>query len=423
MKIGTTLLLLCLGFLSGCSNQDNTQDNGNPPAPALSEAKELPLPPIPDPMDADAIMKIWAMDHDETDFMGEISDFYERPGNWKGKRRMGPDPNNLVQSREYSFSAKFVNRRFMTWEFLGEGIPPSYSVMTYFPETDSYYQWVTQESGEFAEYKGKKIEGRGMVWESVVWPIGEGNALSFAMSPGPDGLLMKETVEVMKDGERLAYGEGEAHWMSGPGMELLSAKEIQELVAEPHNPNWEVPEIAELILKSGEWKRVEKIRVRKAEEPQGPLEAAKSLLEGAKQLLEIGEAEDQSQEEMERSLQQVVKYVRGKFVVYIVRNSEGIQLFEGVVYYDSRANLLRDDSIDSNGDILARSVAVPNLGKRELRSKSLPHEDHDRLHAITATVSPDRKEWHYRGKGRENGKLIAVLEGKMEWIGELPKEE
>ena len=106
-------LLLGLGILAGCSQQDSeqdaAQDAGNPPAPALSEAKALPLPPIPEPMDADAIMKIWAMDHDEAGFMEKMK-MTERPGTWKGKRRMGPDKKNLEQSQEFSFVSKRVNR-------------------------------------------------------------------------------------------------------------------------------------------------------------------------------------------------------------------------------------------------------------------------------------------------------------------------
>ena len=215
------------------------------------------------------------------------------------------------------------------------------------------------------------------------------------------------------------HGEGEAHWMSGPGMELLSAEEIGELLAEPHNPNWEVPEIASLIGKPGEWKRVDKIRVRKEEEP---LEAAKSLLEGAKALLQLGEADDEPQEETERSLQQVVKYVRGRFAVYTVSNPEGEKLYSGVTYYDSHANLLIDSVIDAEG-VAQRSVGVPDPDKGEARWKSLPHEDHDRLFTSTVTVSPDRKGWRARVKGWKNGRLMAVIEGQMEWLGELPKED
>ena len=425
MRTWTTLLLLCLGFLAGCSKQDNKHDAANPSAPSLSEAKALSLPPIPDPMDADAIMKIWAMDHDETDFMEEMK-MTERPGTWKGKRRMGSDKNNLEQSQEFSFSAKLVNHRFMTWKFSGEGIPPAYSVMTYLPEKDSYYWWETEESGAFNEYKGKKTERGGIGWESVVWPSGEGNTLKLSMIPGPDGLLLQETVQVMKDGEVLMHGEGEAHWMSGPGMKPLSAKEIQELLAEPHDPNWEVPEIASLIIKPGAWKGVDKIRVRKEEEP---LEAAKSLLEGAKDLLQLGEADDQpqegEQEEMERILFATTKYVRGRFAVYTFRDSEGEKLYSGVTSYDSRANLLIDSVIDLEGVLQQRAVGVPDAGKGEVRWKSLPHEDHDRLFTSVVRVSPDRKKSSFKVKvkGRENGRLLAVIDGQMEWLGELPKEE
>ena len=119
-------------------------------------------------------MKIWAMDHDETGFMEEISDFVERPGNWKGKRRVGPDQNNLVQSEAFSFSSKFVNRRFMTWEFLGEGVPPGYSVMTYLPESDSYYWWELRKGGVVNEYKGNRREDGGITWKSIFDNYGSG---------------------------------------------------------------------------------------------------------------------------------------------------------------------------------------------------------------------------------------------------------
>ncbi|MCP4849769.1 MAG: hypothetical protein GY899_17670 [Verrucomicrobiaceae bacterium] len=420
--------LLCLGILSGCSQQDSrqadTQDADNPANPAASEAKALSLPPIPEPMDAEAIMKIWAMDHDETGFMEEISDFVERPGNWKGKRRVGSDQNNLVQSEVFSFSSKFVNRRFMTWEFLGEGVPPGYSVMTYLPESDSYYWWELRKGGVVNEYKGNRREDGGITWKSFLTPGGDGSSVQLTFIPGPDGLVMKDVFQVMKDGELLAHGEGEAHWMSGPGMEPLSAEEIRELLAEPHDPNWEVPEIASLILNPGEWKRVDKIRVRKEEEP---LEAAKSLLEGAKALLKLGEADDQpqagEQEEMERILFLTLKYVRGRFTVYTVRDSEGEKAFSGVTTYDSRANLFLDYSIDTEGVLQQRAVGVPDAGKGEVRWKSLPHEDHDRLLTSVGTVSPDRKKSSFKVKGKENGRLMAVIEGQMEWLGELPKEE
>ena len=425
-----TLLFLCLGILAGCSQQDSKQDNaqgaGSPANPAVSEAKALPLPPIPEPMDADAIMKIWAMDHDEAGLMEEMK-IHERPGTWKGKRRVGPDKNNLEQSQEFSFSSKLVNRRFMTWKFSGEGIPPAYSVMTYLPEKDSYYWWETEESGAFNEYKGKKTERGGIGWESVVWPRGEGNTLKLSMIPGPDGLLLQETVQVMKDGEVLMHGEGEAHWMSGPGMKPLSAKEIQELLAEPHDPNWEVPEMAAWVLKPGEWKRIMRTKVRQQEQPQDPLEAAKPLLEGAKALLQLGEADDQpqrgGQQEMERILFITIKYVRGRYVVYVGKDTEGNKAFSGVTTYDSRANLFLDYSIDTEGVLQQRAVGVLDPGKGEVRWKSLPHEDHDRLLTWMVTVSPDRKKSSFKGKGRNNGRLMAVMEGQQEWLGELPKEE
>ena len=423
MRTWTTLLLLCLGFLAGCSKQDNKHDAANPSAPSLSEAKALSLPPIPDPMDADAIMKIWEMDHDETDFMEEISAFVERPGNWKGKRRMGPDQNNLGQSEAFSFSSKFVNHRFMTWEFLGEGVPPGYSVMTYLPESDSYYWWELRKDGVVNEYKGSRREDGGIAWKSFIMPGGNGSSVQLSFIPGPDGLVMKDVFQVMKDGELLAHGEGEAHWMSGPGMELLSAKEVGELVAEPHDPNWEIPEMTTWVAKPGEWKRVMSIKVRKEEEP---LAAAKSLLEGAKDLLQLGEADGLPQagddEVMERTFLVNFKHVRGRYVVFVVMEPEGNKVSSGVVAYDVRANLLLESHRDSEG-VLNHVVGVPDPDKGEVRWKSLPNEEHDGLFEITEKVSPDREKTSFKGKFWENGKLMAVMEGQQEWLGELPKEE
>ena len=419
-------LLLCLGILAGCNRQDSKQDAAqdadNPANPAVSEAKALPLPPIPAPMDADAIMKIWAMEHDETGFMEEMK-MTERPGTWKGKRRVGPDKKNLEQSQEFSFVSKRVNRRFMTWKFTAEPAFTAYSVMTYLPESDSYYWWETEESGAFNERRGKKIEGGGIAWEIVVWPGREGRTMNLTITPDPDGLVMKDVFQVMKDGELLSHGEGEAHWMSGPGMELLSAEEIGELVAEPHNPNWEVPEIASLIGKPGEWKRVTRFRVREEEGPETSLEAAKSLLEGAKALLKLGEADDQSQEVIERIFLVNIKHVRGRYVVFVGRDPEGSKVFSGVTTYDVRANLLLESSIDSEGVLQQRMVGVPDPDKGEVRWKSLPHEDHDRFFTSTVTFSPDREKSSFKGKGRENGRLMAVMEGQQEWLSELPKEE
>jgi hypothetical protein len=46
------------------------------------EAKNTSLPPIPNPMDAEAIMKLWSMDHDPTGFIEEMKQG-ERPGTWE----------------------------------------------------------------------------------------------------------------------------------------------------------------------------------------------------------------------------------------------------------------------------------------------------------------------------------------------------
>ena len=120
-------------------------------------------------------------------------------------------------------------------------------------------------------------------------------------------------------------------------------------------------------------------------------------------------------------MRQVIKYVRGRFAVRSVINSEGEKLYDGVTSYDSRANLLIDAVIDSEGVLQLHSVGVPDPDKREARWKSLPHEDHDRLFTSPVTVSPDRKGWRARSKGWENGRLMAVSEEQKEWIGELPK--
>jgi hypothetical protein len=427
MKRRMISLLLCLGILAGCNRQDSKQDAAqdadNPANPAVSEAKALPLPPIPEPMDADAIMKLWGMEHDETGFMEEMK-MTERPGTWKGKRRVGPDKKNLEQSQEFSFVSKRVNRRFMTWKFTAEPAFTAYSVMTYLPESDSYYWWETEESGAFNERRGKKIEGGGIAWESVVWPGREGRTMNLTITPDPDGLLMSETVQVWKDEQLVMHGEGEAHWMSGPGMKPLSAEEIRELVAEPHDPNWEIPEMAAWVLKPGEWKRVMRTKIRKEEEP---IEAAKSLLEGAKALLQLGEADDQSQAGDEKVMERIflvnIKHVRGRYVVFVGRDPEGNKVFSGVTAYDVRANLLLEFSIDSEGVLQKRTVGVPDEDKGEVRWKSLPHEDHDRSFTSMVTVSPDREKSSFKGKFRENGRLMAVMEGQQEWLSELPKEE
>ena len=78
--------LLVFGFLIGCdaekSNVAPSKDSLGEQQKVTEEAKNTSLPPIPNPMDAEAIMKLWSMDHDPTGFIEEMKQG-ERPGTWE----------------------------------------------------------------------------------------------------------------------------------------------------------------------------------------------------------------------------------------------------------------------------------------------------------------------------------------------------
>ena len=91
--------LLAFGLLIGCDGEegDVTTSKDSPEETATEapskdalgeqqkfteEAKNTSLPPIPNPMDAETIMKLWSMDHDPTGFIEEMKQG-ERPGTWE----------------------------------------------------------------------------------------------------------------------------------------------------------------------------------------------------------------------------------------------------------------------------------------------------------------------------------------------------
>ena len=49
-----------------------TQDSLEEQQSVTQEAKNTSLPPIPEPMDAEAIIKLWSMDHNPTGFIEEM---------------------------------------------------------------------------------------------------------------------------------------------------------------------------------------------------------------------------------------------------------------------------------------------------------------------------------------------------------------
>jgi hypothetical protein len=62
-------------------------------------------------------------------------------------------------------------------------------------------------------------------------------------------------------------------------------------------------------------------------------------------------------------------------------------------------------------------------GILQCSGKAPPLKIHDRSFEFNIAVSPDRLHSRARGKGRENGRLMAVFDGEMEWVGELPEEK
>ena len=114
--------------------------------PVTQEAKNTSLPPIPNPMDAEAIMKLWSMDHNPTGFIEEMK-LPGRPGTWDGVASSGPVRNDWVQSEKFSVDEKWVGRRFTVAKFSHESNENHYSVFTYLPDEDSFIMWNMHNDG------------------------------------------------------------------------------------------------------------------------------------------------------------------------------------------------------------------------------------------------------------------------------------
>ena len=216
------------------------------------EAKNTSLPPIPDPMDAEAIMKLWSMEHDPTGFIEEMKQG-ERPGTWERIIRSGPAKNQLLQSEKNSYELKWVNKRFASYRFVSPTDEVGYGVSTYLPEENSFIYWFLNNN-EITQLRADNLEKGDVKWQSSIMPKSAfGYSLENRRKPTNDGFELSEYQKLSKDGEPVLINEGKAYWTGFPGMKPLGKKEILELAKLPHNPDLKDPEIKWWLPKAGIW--------------------------------------------------------------------------------------------------------------------------------------------------------------------------
>ena len=250
-------------------NEQPTQDSLEEQQSVTQEAKNTSLPPIPEPMDAEAIIKLWSMDHNPTGFIEEMK-IKDRPGTWEGIANFGPAKDSLFQSEEFSYDSKWVDRRFTVEKFSSEANGNNYLVATYLPDEDSFILWALN-NGEITQAKGKRLEKNGIKWRSTILSKSAEEfytSRDSRMKPTNDGFELNESQRFSKDGTAVGFSETKAYWTGFPGMKPLGKKEILELAKLPHNPDLKDPEIKWMLPKAGIWKFKETVSTRDSEQEE-----------------------------------------------------------------------------------------------------------------------------------------------------------
>jgi hypothetical protein len=231
------------------------------------EAKNTSLPPIPDPMDAEAIMKLWSMEHDPTGFIEEMKQG-ERPGTWERIIRSGPAKNQLLQSEENSYELKWVNKRFASYRFVSATDEVGYGISTYLPEENSFIYWFLNNN-EITQLRADNPEKGDVKWQSSIMPKSAfGYSLENRRKPTNDGFELSEYQKLSKDGEPVLFNEGKAYWTGFPGMKPLGKKEVLELAKLPHDPDLKDPKINGISPKAGVWEVKDTVSTRDSEQEE-----------------------------------------------------------------------------------------------------------------------------------------------------------
>jgi len=396
--------LLAFSFLIGCdgekSNLAPSKDSLGEQQKVTEEAKNTSLPPIPNPMDAEAIMKLWSMEHDPTGFIEEMKQG-ERPGTWERIIRSGPAKNQLFQSEENSYELKWVNKRFASYRFVSATDEVGYGVSTYLPEENSFIYWFLNNN-EITQLRADNLEKGDVKWQSSIMPKSAfGYSLENRRKPTNDGFELSEYQKLSKDGEPVLFNEGKAYWTGFPGMKPLGKKEILELAKLPHKPDLKDPENKWMLPKSGIWKFKDTISTR------------------------------DSEQEEEFTYGNVTKRVDESHTVFTTFKDEEILNIGIAVPNPNKetAGILRVLYFPNN-DELVRGISFLDKETGTDTFKSLRRRGSEDSVSVEAERKPQSKRGssnfarNFRGvvKFRDDGKLMRIVKFEGEWVNELPAE-
>ena len=125
------LLLIAITILTvGCGGKDESTTETKPP-----EIEKEELPPIPDKVTKEFVMDLWSQPNDETNLNRLIEKIVPKSGVWKTKREMGLNENEMINSIEGTLTIKFVNRRFVVWNYNNNNVTV-FAALTYNFNTD-----------------------------------------------------------------------------------------------------------------------------------------------------------------------------------------------------------------------------------------------------------------------------------------------
>jgi len=366
------------------------------------EAKNTSLPPIPDPMDAEAIMKLWSMEHDPTGFIEEMK-LPGRPGTWDGVASSGPVRNDWVQSEKFSVDEKWVGRRFTVAKYSHESNENHYSVFTYLPDEDSFIMWNMYNNG-ITQSKGERLEEGGIRWRSTILPKSDESfftSINAKVTFANDGFEANESVKLLNEEKVVWFTDVKYHWTGFPGMKPLGKKEILELAKLPHNPDLKDPEMKWWLSKSGIWEFEDTI------------------------------GERNSEQEREFRFERVTKRVDESHTVFInIRNKEILNIGVLVANPDAKTKEILRVRFDPRSNRLLPSIefldeltgtaTFQSLGQRGVENRITYKGKGSVLQG--GDSSSFAKSFSGSLKTRDGGKLIQIVKFKGEWVKELPAE-